>query len=102
MASKQPSSSSSTAKLSLPDFLKYLTSHGLSVGDAMQCAGPLIKSGYSSPAKLAELTESKLVSIGVKDPDTRKVLVSLSGQSGKGGRVNPPLSWSPSLSNAKL
>jgi hypothetical protein len=80
--SKQPLSS---VKLTVPEFLKYLTSHGMSMSDAMQCAGPLLKAGYSSPVKLAELNEGKLVSLGVKDPDVRKVLVSLS--SGRKGKV---------------
>ncbi|KAK9897322.1 hypothetical protein P389DRAFT_183270 [Cystobasidium minutum MCA 4210] len=74
-------------QLSLPAFLKLLTTGGvgLSTAEAMAAASPLIKAGYNKANvanPLTGISEPALVAAGVTDPDTRKQLVAY-GRSGK-------------------
>lgn len=77
-------------QLSLPAFLKLLTSGGvgLTTQDALACASALIKAGFNTAVAnpFVGVSEISLVAAGVTDPDVRKDLVAF-GRSGKGKTV---------------
>ncbi|KAH9077166.1 hypothetical protein EDB83DRAFT_2348586 [Lactarius deliciosus] len=62
-------------RLSLQAFLQVLTSRGLPVSRAMMAAGKIYKE-FNTPARLGELTDSKLASLGVSDKDDRGLVLS--------------------------
>lgn len=78
-------------KLTLPDFLKFLTNNNVPVSKAMAIASkvsvvprlisvpsstyPRFK-GYNTPALLAQLDDAKLQVLGVKDKDLRRLFLT--------------------------
>ncbi|KAI9448021.1 hypothetical protein H4582DRAFT_1802753 [Lactarius indigo] len=62
-------------RLSLQAFLQVLTSRGLPVSRAMTAAGKIYKE-FNTPARLGELTDSKLGSLGLSDKDDRALVLS--------------------------
>ncbi|KAH9035265.1 hypothetical protein EDB84DRAFT_1588145 [Lactarius hengduanensis] len=62
-------------RLSLQAFLQILTSRGLPVSRAITAAGKIYKE-FNTPARLGELTDSKLASLGVSDKDDRGLVLS--------------------------
>lgn len=62
-------------KLSLQAFLQVLTSKSLPVSRAIVVAGKIYKD-YNTPARLGELTDSKLAALGVLDKDDRGRVIS--------------------------
>ncbi|KAH9045393.1 hypothetical protein EDB85DRAFT_1906407 [Lactarius pseudohatsudake] len=64
-------------RLSLQAFLQVLTSRGLPVSRAMMAAGKMfLTRKFNTPARLGELTDSKLASLGVSDKDDRGLVLS--------------------------
>ncbi|KAI0053579.1 hypothetical protein FA95DRAFT_1552062 [Auriscalpium vulgare] len=62
-------------KLSLQAFLQLLTSRGLAISRAMAVAGKIYKD-FNTSARLGELTDTQLSSLGVADKDDRKLVLS--------------------------
>jgi hypothetical protein len=62
-------------KLSLQAFLQVLTSRSLPVSRAITVAGKIYKE-YNTPARLGELTDPKLASLGISDKDDRGRVLS--------------------------
>lgn len=62
-------------RLSLQAFLQVITARGLPVSRAMMAAGKIYKE-FNTPARLGELTDSKLASLGVSDKDDRGLVLS--------------------------
>ncbi|KEI38592.1 uncharacterized protein L969DRAFT_95667 [Mixia osmundae IAM 14324] len=77
-------------KLQVASMLKYLVSSiGLTPADAMTVAQALFNAKLDSVAKMSQLTEGKCVSIGIKNVDARKLLVS-NGKKPKPAAHQPP------------
>ncbi len=90
-----PSSTFPDAALSLPAFLKYLTSSPkppvLTMKQAMSAAGVLLPKGFNSPFKLARLTATDLSEMGIADETIRKAITALTQNKGKGpGKYKRP------------
>ncbi|EIW82120.1 hypothetical protein CONPUDRAFT_102921 [Coniophora puteana RWD-64-598 SS2] len=64
----------SERKLSLPAFLKVLTSHDVPVSTAMAVAGKIYKQ-FNTAESLSTLTEPQLVSCGIDDKDLRRQIL---------------------------
>ncbi|KAI0005028.1 hypothetical protein BJV74DRAFT_943416 [Russula compacta] len=62
-------------KLSLQAFLLVLTSKNLPISRAMTVASKIYKD-FNTPARLGELTDSKLLSLGVSDKEDRRLVLS--------------------------
>ncbi|KAH9977767.1 hypothetical protein BGW80DRAFT_1435486 [Lactifluus volemus] len=62
-------------KLSLQTFLQVLTSKNLQISRAMTVASKIYKD-FNTPARLGELTDSKLRSLGISDKDDRRLVLS--------------------------
>ncbi|KAG7449117.1 uncharacterized protein BT62DRAFT_1002659 [Guyanagaster necrorhizus] len=62
-------------KIPLPEYLKALTTHGLSMQKAMQISGQIYKT-FNTPAQLSELSQLKLKACGIDDKDDRKMIMS--------------------------
>ncbi|KZP32973.1 hypothetical protein FIBSPDRAFT_722131 [Athelia psychrophila] len=58
-------------KILLPSFLKLLTSKGMPTPKAMSVASKIYKE-FNTPATISQLTDAKLLAVGVEDKDTRK------------------------------
>ena len=56
------------------------------MSDAIKCAGPLYKNGFTTPSAIGLLTESTLLSIGISDSESLKVLTAI-GQPGNRPKV---------------
>lgn len=67
--------SQADVKISLPSFLKLLTSQGLPASKAMGAAGKIYKT-HNTPKRLAQLTDSRLKSAGVEDKDVRRLVLA--------------------------
>jgi hypothetical protein len=61
--------------LTLPDFLKLLTSNNVAVAKAMAVASKVFKK-YNTPALLAQLDDAKLQVLGVNDKDLRRLVLA--------------------------
>ncbi|KAI0304087.1 hypothetical protein BC826DRAFT_894815, partial [Russula brevipes] len=62
-------------KLSLQTFLQVLTAKNLPISRAMAVASKIYKV-YNTPARLGELTDPKLLSLGVSDKEDRRLVLS--------------------------
>ncbi|KAF8450590.1 hypothetical protein L210DRAFT_3469664 [Boletus edulis BED1] len=62
-------------KLTLPDFLKLLTSNNVPMPKAMAVASKVFKE-YNTTALLVQLDDAKLQVLGVKDKDLRKLVLA--------------------------
>ncbi|KAI9507926.1 hypothetical protein F5148DRAFT_980691 [Russula earlei] len=62
-------------KLPLNTFLQVLTSKNLSVSRAMTVASKIYKD-FNTPARLGELTDPKLLSLGISDKEDRTLVLS--------------------------
>ncbi|KAG0709713.1 hypothetical protein DFH29DRAFT_885492 [Suillus ampliporus] len=62
-------------KLTLPTFLKVLTSNNVPVPKAMAVASKVYKE-FNTPNLLAQLTDTKLIVCGVEDKETRKLVLA--------------------------
>ncbi|KAF9446939.1 hypothetical protein P691DRAFT_761189 [Macrolepiota fuliginosa MF-IS2] len=76
------------SKLPLPRFLKIFTTNGVSVPKAMAVAGKIYKE-YSTPSRLAELTDVKLGAAGVSDKEDRKNVLAAIRKAGYVYRRKP-------------
>ncbi|KAI0750715.1 hypothetical protein C8Q80DRAFT_1153578 [Daedaleopsis nitida] len=65
----------STSKLSLPAFLKILTSNNVPPSKAITVAGQIYKS-HNTPEQLGKLTDYSLESAGVKEKDLRRLVLA--------------------------
>jgi len=66
---------SSSEKLSLPAFLKLLTSNNVAASKAMAAAGKIYKT-HNTPSALAQLTDVTLKSLGIQDKDDRRSILT--------------------------
>ncbi|EIM88056.1 uncharacterized protein STEHIDRAFT_167419 [Stereum hirsutum FP-91666 SS1] len=73
-------------KLSLQAFLQLLTSNGLPVKRSMAVAGKIYKE-VNTPNSLGELTDVKLVSLGVSDKEDRKLVLGAVSKAGYRAKV---------------
>lgn len=68
-------------KLSLPEFLKVLTTNNVPATKAMGVAGKLYKT-HNTPSQLGKLTDGKLKAAGVDDKEVRKLVLAAIRKSG--------------------
>ncbi|KAI0092018.1 hypothetical protein BDY19DRAFT_990766 [Irpex rosettiformis] len=79
-----------SAKVSLPAFLKMLTSNSVSASKAMAIAGKIYKTFNTSTA-LAELTDFQLQDAGITDAEERKLVLNAVRKAGyKSGTAKNP------------
>jgi len=62
-------------KLSLQAFLQVLTSKSLPISRAMTVASKIYKE-FNTPARLGELTDPKLLSLGISDKEDRRLVLA--------------------------
>ncbi|KAI0938062.1 hypothetical protein AcV7_003360 [Taiwanofungus camphoratus] len=79
-------SSSSTAKIPLPAFLKILTSNNVPASKAMAVASKIYKT-YNTPSLLGQLTDLQLKAAGVDDKEVRKLVLAALRKSGYKGKA---------------
>ncbi|KAF9008995.1 hypothetical protein BDQ17DRAFT_1398107 [Cyathus striatus] len=71
------------SKFALPAFLKIFTSNNISVPKALEITGKMqVYKECNTPAKLAELTEGKLVTAGIENKEDRKLVLNAIRKSG--------------------
>lgn len=92
-----PPKASTSAAVSLPTFLKLLTSApksrgspSLTMSQAMQAAGKLLPAGYTSLERLKTLTQVDMAKLGIADEAIRKGIMALSGRGGGGSKQGSP------------
>ncbi|KZT35553.1 hypothetical protein SISSUDRAFT_1131050 [Sistotremastrum suecicum HHB10207 ss-3] len=96
-----------TSKLSLPAFLKIFTSASVPMSKAMAYAGKIYKTNNTREL-LSQLTDAKLVSLGINEKEDRKQILQALRTAGlqdkKGAKaalgVDPAASSSPSSSKS--
>ncbi|OJT04157.1 hypothetical protein TRAPUB_5202 [Trametes pubescens] len=73
------------SKLSLPAFLKMLTSGNIAPSKAMAVAGKIYKT-HNTPEKLGMLTDFSLESAGIEEKDLRKQVLAAVRKAGYKGK----------------
>ncbi|RDX55584.1 hypothetical protein OH76DRAFT_751615 [Lentinus brumalis] len=96
-------------KISLPDFLKMLTSNNVPPSKAMMVAGKIYKT-HNTPAQLEQLSDFSLESAGVTEKDVRKLVLAALRKAGykqkpsavaSSSRSVPSTSKAPNKATAK-